>query len=161
MHEGEEFLRSRRHDGTVLLDPSERAFGAVEEFLALGRVVLNDDPRDTGEDGGRLGNVSGDDVPVAILVDHGAVAQTSDELRQLEDYAACCCAIHNLSLYLWQAGVGMKWSTGPVTRDERLYELLGIRPDEEIVVGLVSYGYPRKIPRQKRKPVRDIFRVVE
>ena len=31
-------------------------------------------------------------------------ARSEDRLREQEDYAACCTAIHNFTLYLWKAG---------------------------------------------------------
>lgn len=83
--------------------------------------------------------------------------RTEDPFREREDYAACCCAIQNFMLCLWESGVACKWSTGAVTRDERFLELLGAGPDETMVVGLFSIGYPRIIPEQKRQPVTDIL----
>jgi nitroreductase len=83
--------------------------------------------------------------------------KTSDDaLRQREDYASCCCAIQNLSLYLWQVGVGVKWTTGAVTRDPRFYQLVGIDADKEFVVGLFWYGYPKAVPDQERLPLTEI-----
>lgn len=72
------------------------------------------------------------------------------ELRQQEDYAACCCAVQNMALYLWSAGVGMKWTTGDVTRDPGFYDLLWIDPSLETVVGLLWYGFPDESPEQVR-----------
>lgn len=77
-------------------------------------------------------------------------ALSEDNLTQLEDYAACSCALYAMMLALWQQGVGSKWTTGPITRDARYYEALGIDADEAMIVGLVSYGYPKLIPIQKR-----------
>ena len=82
-------------------------------------------------------------------------AVADDELRRLEDYAACCCAIQNFSLYLWEAGVGLKWSTGAITRDSRFYELLGVDYAQETVIALMSCGYPKTVPEQRRKDVAD------
>ena len=76
--------------------------------------------------------------------------RSDSALRQQEDYAACCCAVHNMALYLWSAGVGMKWTTGEVTRDPRFYDLLWIDPQLEMVVGLLWYGYPDESPEQTR-----------
>ena len=84
-------------------------------------------------------------------------ARSDEDLREREDYAACCCAVHNMSLYLWEQGVGMKWTTGKVTRDKRFNELVGIDPDSEFVVGMFWYGYPATIPVQHRKPVGSIL----
>jgi nitroreductase len=83
--------------------------------------------------------------------------RSGDELRQREDYAACAAAIQNFMLYLWKAGVGSKWTTGDITRDERFFDILGIDPDDEFVVGLVWYGYPKITPEQKRKNLDDVL----
>jgi nitroreductase len=82
--------------------------------------------------------------------------RSTDALRSREDYAACCCAIHSFSLYLWSQGVGVKWTTGDVIRDPRFYEIIWADPKEEEVVGLVWYGYPAEIPVTVRKPVSEI-----
>lgn len=84
--------------------------------------------------------------------------RTSDDpIRAREDYAACCCAIQNLQLYLWSAGVGAKWTTGAVTRNPRFYALLGLDPEREAVVALLWYGYPAVVPETKRKPLDDVL----
>ena len=77
--------------------------------------------------------------------------KSADEIRQLEDYASCCCAIQNLTLYLSEAGIASKWTTGDITRDPRFHEVLGSSPDEVFVVGLIWYGYPKILPEQSRK----------
>ncbi len=92
-------------------------------------------------------------VPGWVIV---TCRRNEDSLVQQEDYAACACAVHNFSLYLWQLGIGMKWSTGSITRDTRYLDALGIDGEREQVVGLISYGYPKLIPVQKRRDVQDI-----
>lgn len=82
--------------------------------------------------------------------------KSEDELTQREDYASCACAIQNLMLYLSEAGVATKWSTGPVTRDDRIHALLGSNPDEVMVVGIIWYGYPKITPEQSRSDVAQI-----
>lgn len=82
--------------------------------------------------------------------------RNDDALIQTEDYAASACAIHSFSLYLWQLGIGMKWSTGSITRDPRYLDALGIDQDREFVVGLISYGYPKMVPVQKRHEADQI-----
>jgi nitroreductase len=79
--------------------------------------------------------------------------KSDDELLQREDYASCACAIQNLMLYLSEAGVATKWATGPITRDERFYELLGADPNSVLVVGIIWYGYPKITPEQSRQEV--------
>lgn len=92
-------------------------------------------------------------VPGWLLV---TCSKTDDELTQREDYASCCCAVQNLLLYLSEAGVASKWSTGPITRDQRFFDLLGIDSAKEFVVSMIWYGYPKILPTQSRKDVGEI-----
>ena len=80
-----------------------------------------------------------------------------DEILEREDYAACSAAMQNLMLYLWKAGVGTKWTTGPITRDSRFPGIIGFDPEMEFVVGMTWYGYPKITPEQKRKELGEIL----
>ena len=82
--------------------------------------------------------------------------KSTDQRQMQEDYAACCCAIQNMMLYLWSENIGMKWSTGKVIFDKKFYDLLWIDPDAETVVGLFWYGYATEIPLTNRKQVEQI-----
>lgn len=82
--------------------------------------------------------------------------RSENPLVDREDYAACCCAAQNLMLYLWQRGVGVKWTTGAVTRHQRFYDLLGVEPNAELVVGFFWYGIPKVIPKQERRSPSEI-----
>lgn len=84
-------------------------------------------------------------------------ARSDDELRQQEDYAACCAATQNFMLYLWKAGVGSKWTTGDITREPRFFDIVGVDPAKEMVVGLLWYGYPKLTPTQTRKRITDVL----
>jgi nitroreductase len=99
----------------------------------------------------RLARLRG--VPGFIVL---TVTRSGDALRQTEDYAACCCAAQNMMLYLWQAGVGVKWTTGDIVRDARFYRALGADPLAEQVVGFFWYGYPRIVAPPRRKDVQEI-----
>lgn len=84
--------------------------------------------------------------------------RSADPLLDREDYAACCCAAENLMLYLWQRGIGVKWTTGGITRQQRFYELLQVDSAAEAVVGFFWYGVPKVVPTQQRRPVVEIVR---
>ena len=84
--------------------------------------------------------------------------KSDDELRQKEDYAACCAAIQNFMLYLWKAGVGSKWTTGDITRDARFYEILGLDASSSFVVGMIWFGYPKVTPEQSRSPLHTVLK---
>jgi nitroreductase len=123
---------------------------AMRESVELTRVVT------TERKGAKVGEFkakSAAAVPGWLVV---TCRTCDDERMQREDYASCCCAIQNLMLYLSAAGVASKWSTGPITRDERFLHLLGIDPEDEFVVALVWYGYPKVMPAQSRRPVSEI-----
>ena len=87
-------------------------------------------------------------------------SKSDDNIREREDFAACCCAVQNMSIFLWNQGVGMKWASGSVTRDPRIFELLDIDPAREFIVGLFWYGYPAEIPTTDRNPVESVTREI-
>ena len=82
--------------------------------------------------------------------------RSEDTLLDRENYAACCCAAQNLMLYLWPQGIGVKWTTGGITRHARFHELLGIDAAQESIVGFFWYGVPKVVPAQQRRPVTEI-----
>lgn len=83
--------------------------------------------------------------------------RSEDELLEREDYAACSAAVQNFMLYLWKAGVGSKWTSGDITRDPRFFDIIGLDPAREFVVGLIWYGYPKVTPQQSRKGLGDVL----
>lgn len=87
-------------------------------------------------------------------------AVSGDEMRQAEDYGACCAAVQNFCLHLWKAGVGAKWTSGDFTRDTRFADILGIDFAEEFVVGLIWYGYPKLTPTQTRKGLDEVLTIL-
>jgi hypothetical protein len=60
-------------------------------------------------------------------------------------------------LYLWKAGVGTKWTSGPITRDKRFFEIIGVDRYAEFVVGMIWYGYPKITPAQSRKGLHEVL----
>ncbi len=82
-------------------------------------------------------------------------AKHADPNIDRENYAACCCAVQNLMLYLWQRGIGVKWTTGGITRQPRFYEALGIDSAAEAIVGYFWYGRPAVIAPQQRRPAGE------
>jgi nitroreductase len=106
-----------------------------------------------GERAGPARRARLDAVPGFLVL---TTRRSEDALLEREDYAACCCAAHNLMLYLWQRGIGTKWTTGGITRDPRFYSLLGLDAEQESVVGFIWYGRPRVVPTQQRKPVSEL-----
>ncbi|MEM6645063.1 MAG: nitroreductase [Bacteroidota bacterium] len=94
-------------------------------------------------------------IPGWLAVTH---ERSEDPIRDQEDYAATACVIHNLSLLLWAQGIGMKWTTGTVTRDPRFFDLVQIDPERERLLGVLWYGYPEKVPQtRRRKAVSEIL----
>ncbi len=107
---------------------------------------------DRGEDAGRAKRERWSRIPGWLVV---TCVRSDDDLRQKEDYAACCCAVHNLALYLWSRGVGMKWTTGAVTRSEDFYDLVWIDPVVEevhVLVRLSGRGAGERAQARVRGP---------
>ncbi len=82
---------------------------------------------------------------------------SDDALGEKEDYAACCAALQNFMLYLWKAGVGSKWTTAPITRDKRFFDIIGVDDKEAFVVGMLWFGYPKITPTQSRVPLDEVL----
>ncbi len=83
---------------------------------------------------------------------------TNNQIQAREDYAACACAIQNLSLSLVANGVGSKWSTGKITTEMRTYEIAEINPIEEEIIGFIWVGYG-DIPTPINRPsISSTFR---
>ena len=83
---------------------------------------------------------------------------TDDQVQKLEDYAACACAIQNMSLSLVADGVGSKWSTGKITKDRMTYQILGIDQNEEEIIGFIFIGYGSEPTLIKRPLFNKIYR---
>ena len=75
-----------------------------------------------------------------------------DPARREEDYAACACAVQNLSLSLRADGFHSKWATGAVTRHSETYQILGIPAEEERIIGFVWIGVPSREPAAPVRP---------
>jgi nitroreductase len=123
---------------------------AIRASVELTRIVTSE------RKGAKVGDFKAEAaaaIPGWLVV---TCSRSEDSVRQQEDYGSCCCAIQNLMLYLSAAGAASKWSTGPVTKDARFYQLTGIDEDSEFIVGLIWYGYPKVTPTQSRREVESI-----
>ena len=69
---------------------------------------------------------------------------------QLENYAASCAATQNVLLSLHSEKLGSKWATGPVIQTKAFRDIVQLRNDE-LVVGLIMVGIPKRVPRSPRK----------
>lgn len=129
--------------------------GGRDRIIELVRTVAT---AKKGPKAGEFKAQSAADIPGWIIV---TCLRSADPVRQQEDYAACACAIQNFALYLWQAGVGSKWSTGHVMRAEGLAAVAGYDASVEEPIAILRYGYPRVVPQQTRREVGDILTVTD
>tara|TARA_Y100001968_G_scaffold332110_1_gene389081 strand:- start:1469 stop:2020 length:552 start_codon:yes stop_codon:yes gene_type:complete len=83
---------------------------------------------------------------------------TNDQVQKREDYAACACAIQNMSLSLVADGVGYKWSTGRITTDPNSYRILEINPNEDEIIGFIWIGYGDEPESIKRPLISTIYK---
>ena len=94
-------------------------------------------------------------APVVVAV---TVSVSDDPVLALEDYAAACCAIQNLTLAAWSRGIGSKWRTGDMCLYASAKEYLGVRQNDR-VVGYIYLGYPgRNAVGEGRERSRDCIR---
>ena len=83
---------------------------------------------------------------------------TDNQVQKLEDYAACACAIQNLSLSLVADDVGCKWSTGKITKDPTTYQIAQINSCKEEIIGFIWIGYGTEPPLINRPLISTIYR---
>ena len=128
---------------------------AIKKSIDLIRIIV------TEKNGEKLGNFKAQDAskrPGWLIV---TCKKSEDKLVQQEDYASVCCAIQNFSLYLSEARLASKWTSGPIIRDQRYYDLLHIDSNSEFIVGLIWYGYPMITPKQTRKEIDKIITSID
>ncbi len=86
-------------------------------------------------------------------------ARSPNAQQEREDYAAVACAIQNIQLAAWDAGLGMQWSTGKGAQDARTGEIIGLDEEKEMLVGLLFFGFPAEVPPTKtRKSLDEVLR---
>lgn len=133
----------------VLLGPQTRR-AAIDRAVELFREKL-------GDEAAAKRRVTWEAVPAYVAV---LCRRTpGDALREREDYAAVSAAAYTFALALWEDGIGSKWTTGPVTRDDAFLRRLGFDPADVLVAGLFMLGYPADLPPAPPRTRDDVFRV--
>ncbi len=80
-----------------------------------------------------------------------------DEEGTQENYAAVCCAAHNIALAGVAEGLAVTWETGGPTRHPDLAKTLGAE-EEWALATMLSIGYPDEDPNSQRTPVANFVR---
>ena len=83
-----------------------------------------------------------------------------DEEGTRENYAAVCCAAHNIALAGVAEGLAVTWETGGPTRHPDLARTLGAEDDWELAT-MLSIGYPDEDPPSQRTPVSNFVQWLE
>mmetsp|Transcript_23075 Transcript_23075/g.63976 ORF Transcript_23075/g.63976 Transcript_23075/m.63976 type:complete len:345 (+) Transcript_23075:200-1234(+) len=99
--------------------------------------------------------ISGSDASTNVL-------DTLTQSEQQQDFKSVCCAIQNLMLSMWSEGIGTKWTTGPVQTTPEFADICRIDTSEEVVVGIVWYGYATggtkyADPKRRKLAVEDVL----
>lgn len=97
-------------------------------------------------------------APLFIAVTQAG--EPDNPVRDLEDYAACCCAVQNLMLAAHARGLATKWSTGALAESLAAKRWLGVA-DSDRIVAYLYIGYApdsARIPTPARKPAQITWR---
>lgn len=78
--------------------------------------------------------------------------KSANPFQSKEDYASIACGIQNATLFLWEKGIGSKWTTGAVTTHEKTYRALNVNAEKEEIVGFLWIGYARQVPEAPKRP---------
>ncbi len=88
-----------------------------------------------------------------VLIYIYCVPGPNDEVTQ-ENYAAVCCAAHNISLAGVAEGLAVTWETGGATRHPKLKTTLGAEEDWMLAT-MLSVGVPAESSASLRTPVTN------
>jgi nitroreductase len=83
--------------------------------------------------------------------------RSEDAHRAHEDFATLACSVQIAASFLWEHGVGTKWSSGGWTTHPRTYEILGVSPAEVALEGALMIGVPLIVPKATERPSLDRF----
>lgn len=72
--------------------------------------------------------------------------RSENPVEQKEDYASVSCGIQNASLFLWDKGIGTKWTSGAVTMERRLFDLTQVDEQTYEACGFLWIGFPLRVP---------------
>lgn len=109
--------------------------------------------------GAALARAGGDDEPstkplrASLLIAIVATYRTSDKVPRWEQEAVASGVAHTLSLLLDEAGWGVIWRTGGLTRTKAVAEAHGLKKNEELLGWLYVGGKPEGRDAGRRKPV--------
>jgi hypothetical protein len=94
-------------------------------------------------------------APVLIIISQPKV---QDSLTRREDYASIAAGLQNAALYLWEQGIGTKWSTGKVTTSAAAYQVAGTHSEDEEILGFFWIG--RAFRKPQPPPRIDLDKVL-
>ncbi|GAA2887829.1 nitroreductase family protein [Microbacterium esteraromaticum] len=109
--------------------------------------------------GAALAEADGEDKPstkplrASLLIAIVASYRKSDKVPRWEQEAVASGVAHTLSLLLDEAGWGVIWRTGGLTRSEPVARVHGLSADEELLGWLYVGGRPEGREPGHRKPV--------
>ncbi|MGZ3723920.1 MAG: nitroreductase family protein [Bdellovibrionales bacterium] len=83
--------------------------------------------------------------------------RSADAHRQHEDYATLACSVQIAAQYLWDQGIGSKWTTAGWSTHARSYDILGVSPEEVSLEGAFMIGVPLIVPAATPRPSLDKF----
>ncbi len=89
-----------------------------------------------------------------------ALRRNANPAIEHEDYATLACSVQIASMYLWERGLGSKWSTGAASMHPRAYEILDLSPEEFKLEGALMIGVPMVMPKAPARPELDQFYTV-
>ena len=84
--------------------------------------------------------------------------RSGDPHQSKEDYAACSCAIQNMCVSLSSEGIATKWSTGGIISHPGTYQVSGIDPRGEEIIGFIWVGFAESLPEVRRPPLEAVVR---
>jgi nitroreductase len=78
--------------------------------------------------------------------------KSGDGKTDLENFATLACSVQIASMFLWDKGIGAKWTTSAFSMHAKTYEILGLSPEEVILRGGLFIGKAAMVPPVRQRP---------
>lgn len=76
--------------------------------------------------------------------------RAEDDRQFEEEYARASNAVQNFVLSLWSEHIDTAWITDDIVENEELYGILDLKAADEVVMGILWYGYRSEENRARR-----------
>lgn len=131
---------SRDPLGTLAVEPWQFYILSPESVSTVAWLYARLLEKDVGAEGARAAYEQWQAIPGWIVVTCSVLGEAEME-RARED---CLTAVQRYALSLWSDNVPTNWVMDVIAEAKEMYDLLGVDPQQEKVLGILWYGHAER-----------------